>query len=676
MRHLSAACAIAGLCVSSLAIANDDPRVDNEGRDMGNYPPPRHFDHLHMLLEIDIPDMGKPMLNGIETLTVTPIGRERAALELDAGPLNIQSISIAGRPQKYTLKDGLLSIELSPPLPLGKKADVRIAYSVEYPKADGTGLTWTAGRDTATSLTDKAAQIHSQGQPDYNHTWFPCQDFPNERLTTELVVTVEDPYIVTSNGHLVDSRYAGIRDGKKRTTWHWLQDKPHCTYLVCMNVGRFAVVGLPVTGDVPTRADGQRVECYLYAPLGTEAKAQRAYAKTPAMVAHFNSLFGEPYAWDKYSQALVRRFRAGGMENTSATTMQSSSATAGPGTQDEVISHELAHQWFGDLMTCKGWEHAWLNEGWASFAEALWAEHDAKGRDRNARQAYQRVMVGFLSTQRAMNRTSAPDAPPLVSNLYGDAMEPFMKANDIYSKGACVLHMLRQRLGDDIFWRGVHAYIQKHKYTCVETDDFRHALEEASGLSLERFFNQWCYRPGLPRLSVELEWKDTDGGSLHVSIDQTQRIDAANPAYAFTLPILLKSGDSSEFRYIDIDTKHADADFKLPAKPSDVVVDPNFTFAAATRVAKPLAMWLRQLDDESLFAQVLAADELGTRDEPEAVMALARIAADAGRDNVVRRAAGVQLAGHYRRVLESLIQAPPPASNSRRPALAAAEVSR
>src|SRR5436305_1385003 len=112
--------AAAGLCATSLAQRSADPRIDDQGRDMGNYPPPRHFDHLHMRLEIDIPDMGKPMFNGIETLTITPIGKERQILELDAGPLKIQSITIAGRAQHYALADGALSIDLSPPLPLGQ----------------------------------------------------------------------------------------------------------------------------------------------------------------------------------------------------------------------------------------------------------------------------------------------------------------------------------------------------------------------------------------------------------------------------------------------------------------------------------------------------------------------------------------------------------------------------
>src|SRR5262249_39839069 len=158
--------------------------------------------------------------------------------------------------------------------------------------------------------------------------------------------------------------------------------------------------------------------------------------------------------------------------------------------------------------------------------------------------------------------TYAPDFPPLVSNLYGDAMEPFMKANDIYSKGALVLHMLRMQLGDETFWKGVRAYVRRHKLTCVETDDFRHCLEEASGRSLERFFVQWCMRPGLPHLNVELEWKEAtsgEGGTLRVVVDQSQKIDAANPAYVFALPLLLKRADGNEFRTIDIDARHVEA---------------------------------------------------------------------------------------------------------------------
>src|SRR5678815_1642982 len=233
-------------------------------------------------------------------------------------------------------------------------------------------------------------------------------------------------------------------------------------------------------------------------------------------------------------------------------------------------------------MTCKGWEHGWLNEGWASFAEALWAETE---QGKSSRRSYQRMIASFVSALRGVPRTYALFCAPLVSNRYGDAMEPFMKPNDIYSKGAVVLHMLRMRLGDEAFFRGVRNYIDHCKLTCVETEQFRYFLEEASGLSLDQFFSQWCYRPGLPRLAAELEWKpgEGDAGELLVSIDQTQRVDGANPAYSFTVPIQLKYGEKgNKMVTLDLSTKHSEAAFKLDSKPEDVVFDLQMTIAAPT----------------------------------------------------------------------------------------------
>jgi len=585
-----------------------------------------------MKLAIDIPDMKVSAFSGIETLSITPIAKLREELTLNAVGLKIDSVSIVGtgatapRPLTFTHKDGLLKIAFNPAIKLGEKVEVVTRYSAT-PKADGTGLTWTKGRPDASRETDKFAQIHSQGQPDHNRKWFPCHDFPNERLTTELFVTVEDPYIVGSNGRLIEATLGTpSANGDPRMTWHWLQDKPHATYLISMVVGRFSIVGLPT--KTPEEA---RIPCYLYAPVGTEKTATAAYAKTPAMVAHFSQLFAEPYAWDKYSQALVRNFMAGGMENTSATTMQSSSATAPAGSQDDIISHELAHQWFGDLMTCKGWEHAWLNEGWASFAEALWKEKEAS--PGNERREYQRMIATFVRQERGGNRTSAPNNPAMVSNRYTDPMQTFIRPNNIYSKGACVLHMLRNRLGDDAFWKGVHAYIQKHKFTHVETDDFRYALEEASGQSLERFFNQWCYRPGTPRLDVEIDWKPDDAekatgpGELTISVKQTQKIDLDNPAYALSLPVRITIAGKPEYEQLDLDTKTGELKVKLSAKPEDVELDPGMGTIAPTSIKKPLAMWLHQArDTDSVFAQLQAAEHLALFEEPQARQALSELA--------------------------------------------------
>ena len=395
------------------------------------------------------------------------------------------------------------------------------------------------------------------------------------------------------------------------------------------------------------------------------------------MVDHFARLFDEPYPWDKYSQALVRNFRAGGMENTSATTMQASSARAPAGSQDDIIAHELGHQWFGDQITCKGWEHAWLNEGWASYCEALW---DETLQGKVARQSYQRRIAGFVGAQRGLNRTYAPLYPPLVSNRYGDAMETFMKPNDIYSKGAVVLHMLRMRLGDEVFFSAVRKYIDTCKLTCVETDEFRYFLEEASGESLEQFFTQWCYRPGMPRLAAELEWKpaaEGGGGELLVSVDQTQRIDGANPAYSFALPVQAKFGDKGNKTFLlECSTRRSEASFKLESRPEDVVFDPQMTIAAPTSIKKPLAMWLKQLDDESVFAQLQAVEHLREIDDPAARLALARVAVDADRVDLVQQAASQEVAGLYRKRLEKILRLTPSTLETKRATLAAGEVSR
>ncbi len=634
---------IPGLITLALGLAAEPPPP-------AVYPPARHWDHVHMRLDLDIPSMDAPRMSGVETLTLTPIGRARDRIVLNAVELVVSAVEVAASPVPFTQEDGQLRIDLPRPVPPGTTIEAVIRYDVDYPNARGIGLTWTPGRPARPGPTDQAPQIHSQGQPEDNRRWFPCHDFPNERLTTELVVTVEDGFQVCSNGRLVGSR----RAGPGRTTWHWLQDKPHPAYLVLLVVGRFSIVGLtPDEQTITPRPDGARpVPLMVYTPVGTEENARRAFANTPEMVAYFERLLDEPYPWDKYAQVLVRNFAAGGMENTSATTLQPGTAGSRRGGADSLISHELAHQWFGDLVGYKSWEHVWLGEGWASYAEALWSGHRAESRDdaEAGERAYQRVIARFLAGQRGMNRTFAPDFGGMVSKRYTNPDHRFFNPNDVYGKGAIVLHMLRLRLGDEAFWAGVRLYIDRHKLQSVETDDFRRALEDASGENLERFFDQWCRRPGLPRLGIAIEWTGDPGGSgrgtLGVAIDQTQRIDADNPAYALTLPVLVTYADeSTESFVIEMETARTVASFALREKPKDVVVNPDLTSAAPATITKPLAMWLHQLEaGPTVFARCEAAEHLAAQPGPEAARTLVRLALDPTGDVAVRRVATLALA--------------------------------
>lgn len=634
---LAALLACSGPAIAQDTAANKaDPRIDAAtGRQNAVWPQDRLFDHLHMTLALDIPDIAKPALSAVETITVAPIGQTRDSLSLDSrGPV-VKTVTVGGVSASFHSADGKLLIEFPTPVSPGQAVDVTMTYDLDFSQNQGEGLTWSKPVEGAKSETRANVQIHAQGEAELNSKWFPCHDFPNERLTTEVYTTVEDGYEVVSNGHL-ESR-AVQPDG--RVKWHWVQDKPHAYYLVTLVIAKFAVVdvGGPARPGLPMP---------VYTPWGTEKNIPEVFGNTPDMVAFFERRFQQPYAWDKYAQVMVRDFAAGGMENTSCTLLTVGSANeGGKGDRDDLISHELAHQWFGDLVTCNSWEHIWLNEGWASFCEAIWNEYKGgnmgeRPSEKRARDLYSRTVLGFLRQQRARNRGSAPGQPAVVSNRYPNPDATFTKTDDPYAKGAVVLHMLRERLGDQAFFAGVAAYLEKYKLKTVQTDDFRRSLEEASGQSLERFFWQWLYRPGIPRVAVEYTWDDA-AGTLKVDAEQTQPIDHLNPAYAFVLPIYLKFEDgTSRWVEVPMETKTASGSFKLAAKPSQASVDPNIEVFAAYDTRKPLAMWMNEAADGVTYAARLdAVEHLAWAGENSVGEVLAKVANDSEELGTLRDAA-------------------------------------
>ncbi len=622
------------VCVSPLASDDPaalpkDPRIDGAtGRQLASWPPARHFDHLAMTLELDFPDMREAKLSGRLTLEVAAIATARSVLRLDCNGPAVKKVLCDGKPCTFRLENRDLLITLPAPVPAGAKGAVVIDYDLDFSRNKGEGLTYSPGSETAKSLTRQAPQLHAQGQAELNSKWFPCHDSPNEKLTSRLIVTVEEGFDVVSNGRLVSTKKASPdASGKPRLTWDWLQDKPHSPYLVTLAVAKFARIEL---GGPQSARPG--LDMPVFTPFGTEETVKELYGKTPAMVAFFEDRFREPYPWDKYAQCIVRDFTAGGMENTSCTLMTISSSRGEPGSQDDLISHELAHQWFGDLVTCDSWGHIWLNEGWASFAEALWKEHEASkdGPDK-ARNAYQRSIRGFYQSQRFRNKTSWPEYTPMVSNRYDNPDNLFTRPEDPYAKGAMLLHMLRQRVGDAAFFDGVAAYLDRHKHGTAVTDDFRRAIETSSGQSLERFFDQWAFRPGLPRLKVELAWDDATK-SLAVGVEQTQTIDERNPAFLFTLPIRVKFADGAiAWKELEVAGRSAKASFTLPSKPSQVTTDPGMTIMAPTEIAKELAWWIDESRDPASHHALACAVEMlvqlrAASDEAIASPAAARLA--------------------------------------------------
>lgn len=615
------------------------------GRHLGFWARSPQCDFLHMRLEVTIADMETTRLEAVQTLQVRGLAGARQSLTLDAIGLEIEAVWVDGREARFTNTGRLLTIEFpGAPLRGGEERSIRIGYHADYPIADGLGLNWSLGDPGGASETDRFAQIHTQGQSENNSRWFPCHDAPNERMSTELLVRVPEGYTVLSNGALV---WRGAADSDL-VTWHYLQERAHPAYLVSLVVGVFDAVELAG----PELRGPTAVPMTVYGPVGSAERLRRVFEGTPAMLAFFEAWLDEAYPWARYDQVCVRNFHSGGMENTSVTTMYEEAARSSREREEDLISHELAHMWFGDLITCRTWDHLWLNEGWATYGEVLWREErarqealadglDARAIEEEARRAMLEYMLQLMRVQRRFNRARAPMDPALVSNLYSDPETVFERADDAYNKGAAVLHMLRMTLGEELFQRGTRLYVDRHRDGLVETDDLRRCFEEVSGRSLERFFTQWALRPGLPRLDVSIQWDDA-AGELVVHADQRQRIDADNPAYAFDLPIELRVGERATTVLMPIAGRSEVLRLALEKRPEQVAVDPGLSVFAATRVEKDLTWWHREaLEGPTIAARLEAVEALGVH--PEAgtgeLLLLARLAGGRGEPASLRRSA-------------------------------------
>lgn len=590
------------------------------GRDLRNFPPDRIADHEHMTLRLFFPDLNTPTATAVQTLRFTPIAVPLERLTLDAVALDVSRVRRDGRDLEFDY-DGLrLSVVFDPPLPPGRAAEIETTYTIRDPRG---GMIFSP---ESPDNPGRPAQVHTQGQPQTSSLWFPCHDFPNERLTTRIIATVPEGFLVCSNGVLV-SRTPFDVGGGRYETFDWYQDKPHVNYLVTLVIGKFDVVDVG-RGSLPMP---------VYVPPGRGSDVEGTYGSTAAMLDFFTRILGEPYPWDQYAQLVVWNFGWGGMENTSATTMFDTAIIAPDALADHdlegLISHELAHQWFGNLVTCNSWEHIWLNEGFATYLTALWFEHSRGDDD------YQAAIRGNFDSVIGAATGRAPETPAMVSKVWGAPWETFRRQNNPYPHGASVLHMLRQRLGDDAFFAGVSLYLDRTRSGTAETSDLRRAFEDASGEGLERFFWQWCERPGVPRLDIRLEW-DPATRRLNVRVDQSQHIDGYNPAYAIDLPlrIAVRRGGAIQWQtaMVSTDQRGTAASIPLDAEPLVVAVDPDLHMLAELRITQPTERWIAQLEHgPTLAARIQAARAIG------AIAAADR--ADDGADALARAAADERL---------------------------------
>ncbi|MDP9002844.1 MAG: HEAT repeat domain-containing protein, partial [Myxococcota bacterium] len=561
----------------------------------------RHFERdrpfavRHLALDIEL-EVATKSIRAEAVLDVWRVDPSADELALDAIGFDLHDVRVDGRPVTWRYDGRTLTVPIVPPSNTSR-------VTARYRATPRRGLYFVEPDEHYPS---KPRQVWSQCQEEDARHWFPCHDSPHVKMTTELVAHVPNGWYALSNGDLI----ASDKPKSGTFTYAWRMDEPHASYLVTLAAGEFT----ELTASAQT--DGRDVPLIYLVPKGREADGWRTFGRTPDMIKHFGEVTGVPYPWSKYAQVVVADFIFGGMENTTATTLYEhvllDERAAIDISSDDLVAHELAHQWFGDYVTCRAWYEGWLNEGFATFFEHIWREK-LLGRDEYDL-GLKADLEGYVAEAHGRYRR------PIVCQDYDAPLDLFDR--HLYEKGGLVLHALRMEVGDVLFWRGIHAYLEKHARGVVETRDLQRAIEEVSGRSLGRFFEQWLYKPGHPEMDVEIAW---DKGVLSVRTKQTQATSDGVPA-CFEVPLDLDLGDGEGRvvrRTVRVTDKQQSFALPIPARPVFVVVDPAMRIVGEVRPSIPGDMLREQLAKApTARGRWLAAQALARIDDPPTIEAL------------------------------------------------------
>jgi len=543
------------------------------------------LEHSRIALRFNLEEK-KVIGDVIHTLTIL---RDTQGIAFDSAGLQIQSVTLNKAAATFETSEDKLRITLPKPAKPGEKFTVEIKYEGKPTK----GLYFILPDK---DYPNRPKQVWTQGESEDTRYYLPTYDYPNDRLTTETILTVPAEWLTVSNGKLISVTDAG--SGMK--TWTWRESQPSSTYLFSVVAGEFTEAkdswrSMPVT---------------YYAPKDRGDRLAANYGRTPAMIDLFSKKLGVDYPWEKYAQSMVDDFVAGGMENSSATTNASNSlrhpklVPEYPQAEDPLISHELAHQWFGDLVTCKDWGHIWLNEGFATFMESVWTEahfgKDAADFDR-------------WETSRQWFSMQGLYAKPIVRHDFDDSSE---FDGNAYAKAGWVLYMLRHQLGDDAFYAGLKHYLEVNGGKNVVTADLTKAIEVATHTNVDQFFSQWIYGAGAPKLDVNYTYDETKKQVL-LSVKQTQKREGFVDLFRFPVDVEITNAGGPKLYNILV-SKESEP-FPLPSEtaPRMVLFDKGTQLLKSVEFKKDKKEWLYQLKNASELA-----------DRADAAVALGKIKND------------------------------------------------
>ena len=584
------------------------------------YIPPHDYDQRNIKLDLSF-DWEQERAMGTASITLAPVVKDLRRVDFDAAYMTISGATLqSGTPlaTEYDATKQQLTILLDRAYQPDEELTLVISYHTNQPPPDkraglgGGGLNFIKPRPDD---LNRPRQIWSQGEAETNHLWFPCFDHPNDFATSEVIATVEQPLSVISNGKLISVNQNS--DGSR--TYDWKIDEPHATYLTSIIVGEFA----SVTGDY----DGIPIVTNVY--KNEVAEGQVTAARLPEMVKFFSEMTGVKYPYAKYAQTTVRDF-GGGMENISATTqtdnMIHDARTELDSTSDGLQSHELAHQWFGDLVTARSWSDIWLNEGFATYFQAMWDEHNLGHDDF----LYLDVKANQDQYYQAWGRGQRR---PIVTRNYASPDSVF--DTYAYPRAGAVLHMLRTFLGEDNWWRSINHYLIKHAHQPVETAQFRIAIEETTGQPMDWFFDEWLYKMGHPVFRVTQDY-DATNKKLTLLVRQDQLLDFESQYPQVTLfrtPVDIEIATASNTRIerVEIAAKQEQTfKFAVDSEPLLVNFDYGGTLVKELIFSKTAGQLMYQLaHDQDVLGRIWALQQLAIQMNDQKT-------ADADRQSIIK----------------------------------------
>jgi aminopeptidase N len=512
-------------------------------------------------------DLEQKKVIGDVTHTINLYHNGMGKVWFDSVGLQIHGVTVNNSPAKFETTDAKLYVSLPDATKAGDKFDIEIKYEGKPQK----GLYFILPDK---DYPNRPKQLWTQGESEDTRYYLPTYDYPNDRLTTETILTVPAGWLTISNGKLI-----GVTDAANgMKIWTWRESQPSSTYL-------FTIVAGELT---EAKTTWRNMPVTYYAPKDRGDRLNPNYSRTPAMIEFFSTKLGVNYPWEKYSQAMVDDFVAGGMENSSATTNTSESlrdprlvAEYETG-EDGLIAHELGHQWFGDLVTTNDWGNIWLNEGFATFMEYLWTEShfgkDAANYERWRNSKYWNASHNLYEK-------------PIVRHDFNDSSE---FDGNAYGKGGWVLYMLRNQLGEQAFYTSLKHYLEVNRGKNVTTSDLVKAVDEASHTNVDRFFEQWVYGAGAPKLEVSYTY-DEAKKQVALKVKQVQKQEGHVGLFRVPVDVEITNGTGPKLFPIVVCKETETFTFYSESAPKMVLFDKGNQVLKSVEFKKDNKEWLYQL---------------------------------------------------------------------------------